>query len=250
MANQNTTYNDDMFITHHSVEIAQILNELAKNKTTLNLSFNYGKDQGLTTVIGISRDKRFVYIDTSLDPGFNKRLLNSDSITFSKTDGVKVRWNTKELTEVRLKDGDAFKMVLPTKLYRFQRRDFFRSLTPTIDPVNCYIPYINPVDKAQETLAISLVDISLGGIGTLSEHLFSLIAIEKVFPHCSITLPNYGVIATSLCVKHITETVMLNGSKKFRVGFAFVSLSREQERPVQQYVTQLEREALTLAKGE
>ena len=63
-----------MFITHHSVEIAQILNELAKNKTTLNLSFNYGKDQGLTPVIGISRDKRFVYIDTSLDPGFNERL--------------------------------------------------------------------------------------------------------------------------------------------------------------------------------
>lgn len=38
--------------------------------------------------------------------------------------------------------------------------------------------------------------------------------------------------------------------QKFRVGFAFVGLSREQERPVQQYVTNLERQALVLAKGE
>lgn len=250
MANQITAHNDDKYLTHHSVEIVQILNELAKNKTPLNLSFNYGKDQGLTTVIGVSRDKRFVYMDKSLDPGFNKRLLNSDSITFSKTDGIKIRWNTKELTEVRLKDGDAFKMVLPSKLYRFQRREFFRSLTPTIDPVICYIPYINPVDRAEETLAMTLVDASLGGVGTISDHLFSLLALEKVFPHCSITLPHFGVLETSLCVKHITETVMLNGSKKFRVGFEFLGLSREQERPVQQYVTQLEREALVLAKGE
>jgi hypothetical protein len=78
MVNQKTAHNDDKFLTHHSVEIAQILNELAKNKTTLNLSFNYGKDQGLTTVIGVSQDKKFVYMDKSLDPGFNKRLLNSD----------------------------------------------------------------------------------------------------------------------------------------------------------------------------
>lgn len=250
MANQNTAHNDEKFLTHHSVEIAQILNELAKNKTTLNLSFNYGKDQGLTTVIGVSRDKRFVYLDKSLDPGFNKRLLNSDSITISKTDGIKIRWSTKQLTEVRLKDGDAFKMVLPTRLYRFQRREFFRSLTPTIDPVLCYISYINPIDKTEESLAITLVDVSLGGIGTLSDHLFSLLALEKVFSRCSITLPHLGVLETSLCVKHITETVMLNGSKKFRVGFEFVGLSRNQERPLQQYVTQLEREALVLAKGE
>lgn len=250
MANQNATHRDDMFETRHSIEIAQILNELAKNKTTLNLSFNYGKDQGLTTVIGVSRDKKFVYMDKSLDPGFNKRLLNSDYITFSKTDGIKVRWSTKQLTEVRLKDGEAFKMALPKSLYRFQRREFFRSLTPTIDPVICYIPYVNSIDKTEEMLALTLVNASLGGIGTLSDHLFSLLALEKVFPHCSIALPHYGVLETSLCVKHITETIMLNGSKKFRVGFQFVGLSRQQERPVQQYVTQLEREALVLAKGE
>ncbi len=250
MVDEKLTHNDNKFITHHPVAIAQILSELAKNKTTLNLSFNYGQDQGLTTVIGVSRDKKFVYMDKSLDPGFNKRLLNSESITLSKTDGIKIRWNTKKLTEVRLKDGEALKMALPKSLYRFQRRDFFRSLTPIIEPILCYIPTVNPANDAEETLVMTLTGASLGGVGTLTpDHLSSSIELGKVFPHCEITLPHLGSLDTSLSVKHMTETVMLNGSKKYKVGFQFVGLSRTEERYVQQYVLQLEREALTLAKG-
>ncbi len=248
MANQE--YDDERFITRHPVAIAQILNELAKNKTTLNLSFNYGQDEGLTTVIGVSRDKKFVYMDKSLDAGFNTRLLNSKSVTFAKTDGIKVRWTSKTLTAVRLKDGEAFKIPLPKSLYRFQRRDFFRSLTPTVEPVLCYLPYESAGEDAEETLVLTLVDASLGGIGTLIEiPLGAALELEKIFPHCKITLPGLGELDTSLCVKHMTETMMLNGTKKLRVGFKFIGLSRAEERYVQQYVVQMEREALTMAKG-
>lgn len=251
MADQEFAHDDEKFLTRHPVAIAQILNELAKNKTALNFSFNYGQDQGLTTVIGVSKDQRFVYMDKSLDKGFNTRLLNSESITISKTDGIKIRWKTKKLTEVQLKDGEALKMALPESLYRFQRRDYFRSLTPTTDPVLCYIPYENPNNDAEETLVMNLVDASLGGVGTLvSEQLAASVALEVVYPHCAITLPNLGSIDTSLCVKHITETVMLNGAKKRRIGFKFMGLSPLEDRYMQQYVLQLEREALALVKGE
>lgn len=248
----NTVANDDeKFLTQHPVAIAQVLNELAKNKTTLNLSFNQGQDQGLTTVIGVSKDKQFVYLDKSLDAGFNKRLLASKLIVFSKTEGIKIRWSAKKLTEVKLTDGEALKMPLPKSLYRFQRREFFRSLTPVTHPVICYIPYRNPTNDQDEKLDMALVDASLGGVGVaVTDHLSSAIELEKVFPHCAISLPNYGDIDTSLCVKHITEIVMANGSKKFRVGFQFVGLNREEERMIQTYVLQLEREALVQARGE
>lgn len=251
MADQKIAHDDEKFLTQHPIAIAQILNELAKNKTTLNLSFNYGQDQGLTTVIGVSRDKKYVYMDKSLDAGFNKRLLASETVVFSKTDGIKIRWVSHQLTEVSLKDGAAIKLSLPKSLYRFQRREFFRSPTPATDPVICYIPYRNPTNDAQEKLEMNLVDANLGGIGTMvSDHLSSLLQLEKVFPHCMIKLPNFGELDVSLCVKHITETVMLNGAKKFRVGFQFVGLSHAEERIVQQYVLHLEREALVFAKGD
>lgn len=118
------------------------------------------------------RDKKFVYMDKRLDSLFNKRLLNSESITLCKTDGIKIRWNTKKLTEVRLKDGEALKMALPKSLYRFQRRDFFRSLTPIIEPILCYISTVNPANDAEEMLVMTLTGASLGGVGTLApDHL-------------------------------------------------------------------------------
>jgi c-di-GMP-binding flagellar brake protein YcgR len=251
MVDEKAANDDEKFMTQHPVAIAQVLNELAINKTTLNLSFNHGQEQGLTTVIGVSKDKKSVYLDKSLDAGFNKRLLASDMVVFSKTDGIKVRWSAKKLTEVKLTDGEALKMPLPKSLYRFQRREFFRSLTPVTHPVVCHIPYRNPTNNQDEKLEMVLVDASLGGIGTMvTDHLSSILELEKVFPHCAISLPTFGDIDTSLCVKHITETVMRNGSKKFRVGFQFVGLSREDERIVQKYVLQLEREALVQARGE
>ena len=202
MADKKSVQNDEQFITQHPIEIAQILNELAKNKITLNLSFNVGQDQGLTTVIGVSKDKKTVYMDKSLDAGFNKRLMASETVVFSKTEGIKIRWVSRQLTEVQLKDGAALKMALPKSLYRFQRREFFRSLTPVTDPITCCIPYRNPTNDQEEKIEMTLVDASLGGIGTVvTDHFPTLLELEKVFSNCAIKLSNFGALDTSLCVK-------------------------------------------------
>lgn len=248
MASQSYINEDEQFLTTNPVEIAQIITVLAKDKTTLNMSFNHGQEQGLTVVIGVSADKRWVYLDKSLDGGFNRRLLDSSTVVFSKTDGIKIRWAGHEMAAVKLKDGEALKIPLPDQLYRFQRREFYRSPTPAVDPLICYIPYENPTNKKQETLQMPLVDIGLGGIGTMvPDHLSPQIAVEAEFEHCRIHLPQYGDLETRLRVRHITDIVMANGSKKFRVGFQFIGLSPAEERILQQYVLHLEREALVLA---
>lgn len=249
MANQDATKDDEKYLTSHPIAIAQILNELAKNKTTLNLSFAYGQEQGLTTVIGVSADKKSVYMDKSLDPGFNKKLLESDTVVFSKTDGIRIRWVTHKITEVKLKDGPALKISLPQSVYRFQRREFFRSPAPTTKPIVCYIPYKNPTTDADEAIEMNLVDISIGGIGVVAlDHISPLLEVEKVFEHCKMTLPTFGDLDVGLCVKHISASELLNGAKKYRVGFQFTKLSHQDERAVQNYVLQLERDALVLAQ--
>lgn len=250
MAAENYTNEDNQYLTENPVEIAQIITVLARNKTALNMSFNHGQDQGLTLVIGVSANKKWVYLDKSLDAGFNKRLIDSSTITFTKTDGVKIRWSAYQISEAKLKDGSALKIPLPESLYRFQRREFFRSPTPSVNPIICYIPYTNPTSQQEETLAMPLVDISLGGIGTvMKDHLSKAIEVEAEFDGCKITLPNYGELNTRLRVRHITDKVMANGSKKFQVGFQLTALTRVEERVLQQYVVHLEREALVLASA-
>lgn len=251
MVNQSVKEDDEQYLTSHPITIAQILNELAKNKTTLNLSFNYGEEQGLTTVIGVSADKKSVYMDKSLDVGFNKKLMASEKVVFSKTDGIKVRWVSHSITAVKLTDGEALKISLPKSLYRFQRREFFRSPAPTAKPVVCHIPYKNPTSGDSEHLEMALSDISLGGIGTIvMDHLSPLLELESVFEDCTMSFPKFGDLSVGLCVKHITESDMLNGAKKYRVGFQFVNITPQDERLVQNYVLQLEREALVLSHAE
>lgn len=251
MANQSAKEGDERYLTSHPINIAQILNELAKNKTTLNLSFNYGEEQGLTTVIGVSVDRKSVYMDKSLDVGFNTKLMASGKVVFSKTDGVKVRWVSHNITEIKLTDGEAFKIALPKSLYRFQRREFFRSPAPTAKPVVCYIPYKNPNSDVNESVEMALSDISLGGIGTVvMDHLSPLLEVEKIFEDCTMSLPKFGDLVVGLCVKHISESDMLNGTKKYRVGFQFLNITHQDERIVQNYVLHLEREALVLANAD
>jgi len=250
VAAQNYTSEDDQYLTENPVEIAQIITVLARNKTTLNMSFNHGQDQGLTVVIGVSADKKWVYLDKSLDAGFNQRLMDSSTVIYTKTDGVKIRWSSHEMSDAKLTDGMALKIPLPEHLYRFQRREFFRSPTPSVNPVVCRIPYIDPVTEEQKHFELPLKDISLGGIGTIAtDHLPAIVEVEAVFDNCKMDLPDYGELDTRLRVRHITNEVMANGAKKQRVGFQFTALTRAEERILQQYVLHLEREALVLASA-
>jgi len=161
---------------------------------------------------------------------------------------VKIRWSSHEMAEAKLTDGMALKIPLPKRLYRFQRREFFRSPTPSVNPIICHIPYVDPVTEQAKTFDLPLADISLGGIGTIAaDHLPTMIEVEAEFDNCKVDLPGFGDLDTRLRVRHITDKVMANGSKKFQVGFQFTALTRVEERVLQQYVLHLEREALVLA---
>jgi hypothetical protein len=58
MDDKKNSHGDEQYMAHHPIEISQILAELAKNKTMLNLSFNHGQEQSLTTIIGVNREKK------------------------------------------------------------------------------------------------------------------------------------------------------------------------------------------------
>jgi flagellar brake protein len=252
MNDQTKLPDDDQFAVHHPKEISQILTELGKNKTILNVSFNHGQDQCLTTVIGVDAEKRAVYLDIGLDAGFNKRLLESSHMIFSKDDGIRVRWTSAKIALVKLKDGEALKIALPKSLIRLQRREFFRCQTPVTAPLICSVPYAHPLNpKEREIFELMLVDISLGGIGTvISDHLPPVIEVGKVFDDCKLKVPDMGEVNVSLNVRYVKEITLKTGAHRHRVGLQFINLSRVDERIIQRYVFQLEREALILASNQ
>lgn len=243
MSTLNEYIDEERFTLRHPKEICQVLNTLIKSKAILNLRFNHGLEHCATSIVGVNVEKNAVYLDLGLDTDFNSKLLASKHITISKDDGIVIQWVSHEISIIKLKDGEALKVNIPTKLLRLQRREFYRSATPVATPIICKLTYCTPSQKP-ESFEVTLVDISLGGIGTMaSEHLPIELEVGTVFNQCKIAIPNADEIELSLEVRNVVSVKLQSGARKLRIGFAFVNLSKSAERIIQRYVLSLEREA-------
>lgn len=240
---------EEQYIVHNSKEIIQILNDLSKNHEMIKISFNHGNDECITNIISVDAHSHKVYFDIGIDEAFNRRLLASQQIIFSKDHGVKIKWASDHIAAVNLKDGKAIQTALPKQLTRLQRREFFRLATPIVNPVPCVIPIQDETNPdAEKTLDLTLVDVSLGGIGVVVfGPLDPLLVIGASFDRCKISFPNVGVTSLTLQVKNITEIPVKDGLVKHRVGFEFISPSRGNEGLINSYTHNLERQAMAMA---
>ena len=238
---------EEQFIVQNQKQIIQILNDLAKHHEMLKVSFSH--DTCLTNVISVDVNNHVVYLDIGIDDAFNDRLLASNHVTFSKDDGIRLKWISEQLTLATLKDGKAIRVALPQKLIRLQRREFFRLATPIVNPVPCIIPISNEDNPdADRTLELTLIDVSLGGIGVIAVNpLDELLVIGANFDKCRINFPEVGETSLTLQVRNITPVTMKDGAAKYRVGLQFISPSRGNEGLINRYTYNLERQAMALA---
>jgi flagellar brake protein len=250
MTHETPSALDEDFIVHNRLEIIQILKDLEKQKVMLNASFNHGQDYFSTSVVSVDADKNAVFLDIGRDQAFNSRLFASHKVTFSKDSGVRIRWTSTHLTEVVFDDEEkAIKIALPHDLTRIQRREFFRLATPTINPVPCRIPIPDETSPDQERyIELSLVDVSLGGIGANAPDPLDPLLVEGAsFDNCKVSFPDVGVTSLTLLVRKISPVSMKDGSIRHRIGMEFINPSRGNQGLIQRYTFNLERNAMTPA---
>lgn len=242
---------EEQYLVQNLKEITQILTDMSKKKSMLKVSFNHGMDECLTTIIEVDAQHHAVYLDIGLDEAFNSTLLASHHVVFSKDDGVRIKWASAHITLVALKDGKAIKIALPQKLMRLQRRESFRLATPIINPVSCKIPVVDKTNSGEdEILELTLVDVSLGGIGAITPSpLDPVFVIGASFDKCKISFPDVGETSLTLQVRNITPIIMKDGVTKNRIGFQFIEPSRGNEGLINRYTYNLERLEMALVSG-
>jgi len=240
---------EEQFLIHNIKEIIQILTDLLQRKTMIKVLFNRGVDECLTTIIDVNEVNNAVYLDIGLDELFNSRLHLSQHVTFLRDDGVKIKWISEQVSIVHITDGKAIKINLPDKLVRMQRRDFFRVPTPILNPVPCQIPISNEVSSDTENmLELSLVDVSLGGIGVIANDPLHPAVVEGAsFNGCKIIFPNIGMAHLTLQVRNVIPVPMKSGTIKYRIGMQYVEPSRGSENLIHNYTFNLERSSLANA---
>lgn len=241
---------EQRYHVHNKKEILHILNDLAKRKTTLSVSFNSGSEGFLTTVVAVDAERHLAYFDIGQDEAFNARLVGSSDATFAINDGIRIHWTSPSLRIATLKDGKAICIGLPHDLIRIQRREYHRLATPTRDPVICRIPVDRPdaASEEEDFLELPLVDVSVGGIGTIvPDPLDDRLSVGAEFNNCKIDFPNVGTTNLTLQVKWIKSMTMKDETVKHRIGFEFINPSRGNQALIQRYTFILETESVALA---
>lgn len=242
---------EQQYVIHNVKAISQILADLLKHKTTLKVSFNNGNEVYLTTVIALDTVNHAVFLDIGRDEAFNARLLQSHHVTFEKDDGIRIRWVSARLVAANMADGKAIKIAQPQSIIRLQRREYYRIPTPMINPVICHIPILDPKNPAEEkTLELSLIDISLGGVGVISLGMLDpCFTPGATFSGCKIDFPDIGKTNLKLQVMSMSPIPMKDGTIKHRIGLKYVDPSRGNEGLIHRYTYILERAAMALANG-
>jgi c-di-GMP-binding flagellar brake protein YcgR len=228
------------FAIHNRKEIVFILDDLVKNRTAINIETSDGV-RLLTTVLKVSAEGNYVYLDVGPDNRINDQIIHNKKVNFSTQTGVEVRWHSTHLHRVSLPDGDAFSMTLPAVIERIQRREYFRLRTPQgSNAMICKIPIETGIIEA------TIVDMSAEGIGvSIKGALPESFSQGAQLQGCSIEFPVIGVVSVNVKLCGIWSSIKTkSGEEAHRIGMAFVNLSRGASNVVQRHMIELEKEQL------
>lgn len=229
------------FAIHNRKEIAAIFANLVKSRTAINLDAQSGVSF-LTSVLKVSNEGNYVYLDISPDDRINDQIIHGKHVNFSTRTGIEVRWHSSHLHRVVLPDGDAFSIAFPAVIERIQRREYFRFNTPQgKDALICKIPVDGDIFEA------TILDMSAGGIGvSIKGELSDNFSRGGQFAGCSITFPEIGAVPVCVRICRVWEPGTTKSSEQVtRLGMEFVNLGRGASNVIQRHLNQLQAESLT-----
>ena len=229
------------YLIHSRLEIAMILDALAKSHTMVTAYFADGNDFILTSVVAVDPEQDTVFIDRGADAAANQRALKGGKVTFVAAQArIKIQFAAESLRPARVDGRDVFAMALPATLLRLQRREYFRIATPLTRPLACIIG--PQAGLARAPAEVTIVDISCGGIALIDSIDPAGLEAGARFHGCRIFLPELGEVTTGIAVRSTFEVTYRNGAKHKRAGCEFVDLRERDRALIQRYISRLERE--------
>ena len=235
---------EDFTVSDRDV-IITVMSGLALKRVTLSGSFNAGAELLLTEVLNVSPEEGLIYLDANANEELNQRFAQSERVIFfSFFEGVKVQWTSTQIGRGEFDGYKAFRIAIPEKIQRIQRRGSYRVNTPITNPAICRIK-IEP----DREVVLPLVDICAEGIGVIMpkgpEPEFEK---NAEFKNSTIEHEDIGVVEVDLVFKTFWEVTLVNGTKSQRAGIEFGELPPRTRSIIQRYVYKLERLLIATSK--
>ncbi|MBN3791783.1 flagellar brake protein [Burkholderia sp. Ac-20353] len=210
------------------------------------LTVQYPGGQLVTRLLEVDVGARAFVFDWGALAEQNSAILGASHCTFAAApDGVRVEFVTSTPRETRYEGLPAFEANFPDLLYCIQRREYFRVDAPVIDPYLCRGKLPDG-----ESFLFEVHNLSLGGVGlrTADERVEAL-EVGTVLPEVELQLNGHGKLLLDLKLVSQRSTEVPNGTRRFQLGFRFMSLPGSAENTLQRLITQLEMKRRQLARA-
>ncbi|MGB8516892.1 MAG: flagellar brake protein [Gallionella sp.] len=229
---------DEKYCITSAKEIGFVLRNIADKGSRVALYFGNANDFILTTILGV--DSQGLWLEQSKDQVKNQEILAAhDFVIVAAHNNVKVQFSLDKLTLAAYQDYQAFRLALPEKLFRLQRREYFRLMTPATHPLKCVIE--NKYQNREQPREVTIMDISGGGVALTCEESDTELLPGEVHPNCHIDLPEFGTISGTIVVKNLAVLTDGNGRSFKRAGCELQGMDSNSTVLLQRYVLHLQR---------
>ncbi len=231
--------NDDKHYITSAREILFILRNIASHDARVGLYYNNQQRYLRTTLIEV--DSQGICLGCSGDESINSEIMSSDNlVVVSSHHNVKIQFSLNRPQRQKNKDTACFLTPLPVRLFRLQRREYFRLMTPAVNPLKCVIPLAGQVDM--QTTEITIMDISGGGVALTCEENNTELTPGDRYEGCSISLPEFGTINGTIVVKNKAVLRDPDGTSYRRAGCEMQDMDHSSAQLLQRYVLNLQRD--------
>jgi c-di-GMP-binding flagellar brake protein YcgR len=229
---------DDRFLIRSRVEIAFILKAVMQAGEIVTAYFNDGKDFLITALLGVDGTAGTAILGAGNENGGRHGLLPGSRVAFvTSQDKVKIQFEAEGVTPIEFEGRPGLLVPLPGTLLKYQRREYYRVATPVTRPLKCVV-----TRRDAAPLALSVVDISLGGVCLAGYPEGTAIEPGMTHENCRIDLAEVGTLTTSLQVRNAFEVPLRTGAVSRRAGCMFFKLQPASEAMIQRYIIRLERD--------
>lgn len=229
---------DDQYRITSPKEIEFILLNIVKSGSRIALYYSEENDFILTRMLDVNATG--LWLEQRPKTTENTPVLESQKLILVSSHGqVKVQFSTEHATATNYQDRPAFFIALPESIYRLQRREYYRLITPVTNPLLCVI--YDKQAAAKPHCEVTIMDISGGGVGLTCTEQDIVLVPGQTYENCKIELGDIGEFVGTIEVKNLAVLTTPTGETVRRAGCEFKNLDGTSTILLQRYVTAMQR---------
>jgi c-di-GMP-binding flagellar brake protein YcgR len=193
-----------------------------------------GESMFLSRVLKVDADEEFMVLACSDHEPANRALLLERAVTFRISHRSRhVEFLCRGLRAVKFQSAAAIQAAFPVAIVVRQRRDHARFKVPARLSLLCEI------SAGALSFDAEVVDVSLGGIGTVLYEADINLEPGMRFHRVRIRHPQRPPVLVDLEVRHVTRVVRAEGRPAYHAGCRIIGGTRDLEDLVKLFVTEL-----------